>query len=206
MFHCICALKGGGSFQSLSSGDNSGGAVLRFETLEHSIEGAIHELECIDENPLSAGEESLTCEDSSASDVSDHEAPLEAHADEGGPPEQQPDAGISERKLKPTKVIAAAAKAKATRPKGEKKQKAKTAKAPKKAKPSSPVKQHSDVSPEPPPATITPDEPAEQERDSSESRKIKALVLKQKAERENWAARLRKAKEMGLEVISKVLL
>ncbi|CDI80302.1 kinesin heavy chain, putative [Eimeria praecox] len=196
---------GYGSLQSLSSGEASGGGVLRFETLEHSIEGAIHELECIDDNPPSAGEESLSCEDSSASDISDHEAPVEAHTEEGAPPDSQPDPMTSERKTKQPKGASASAKSKVTRFKGEKKQKQKTAKTPKKAKPPSPAKEHVEVSPEPPPPTPTPEEPVEHDRDTSESRKIKALVLKQKAERENWAARLRKAKEMGLEVISKVL-
>ena len=190
----------------MSSGEASGGAVLRFETLEHSIEGAIQELECIDDNPPSAGEESLTCEDSSASDISDHEAPLEAHMEDSDLREEHQDAGSNDRKLKQPKGAAASPKTKVTRGKGEKKQKSKTVKISKRAKPSPPAKEPSDVSNDQPQVTLTPEEPVEQERDTSESRKIKALVLKQKAERENWAARLRKAKEMGLEVISKVLL
>ncbi|CDJ29234.1 LOW QUALITY PROTEIN: kinesin heavy chain, putative [Eimeria mitis] len=196
---------GYGSFQSMSSAETSGGGVLRFETLEHSIEGAIHELECIDDNPPSTGEESLTCEDSSASDLSDHETPAETHTEENALPDSQPDAAASERKLKQPKGAPASAKAKVTRAKGEKKLKPKTTKAPKKVKPPAPAKEQGEAAPEPPPATPAPEEPVEQERDNGESRKIKALVLKQRAERQNWAARLRKAKEMGLEVISKVL-
>ncbi|CDJ64465.1 kinesin heavy chain, putative [Eimeria necatrix] len=194
-----------GSLQSFSSGDAPGG-VLRFETLEHSIEGAIHELECIDDNPLSAEEESLSCEDSSASESSDHEAPQEAQAEGGGLFEPPPDQAAGEQKPKQTKSAVSTGKPKSVKVRVEKKHKAKTTRASKKGKASAPSKQPSEIlASELPAATPAPEEHLEQERENNEARKIKALVLKQRAERENWASRLRKAKEMGLEVISKVL-
>lgn len=199
-------MKTYGSLQSFSSGDAPGG-VLRFETLEHSIEGAIHELECIDDNPLSAEEESLSCEDSSASESSDHEAPQEAQAEGGGLFEPPPDQAAGEQKPKQTKSAVSTSKPKSVKVRVEKKHKAKTTRASKKGKASAPSKQPSEIlASELPAATPTPEEHLEQERENNEARKIKALVLKQRAERENWASRLRKAKEMGLEVISKVLL
>lgn len=221
----LLALKGYGSLNSCSSGDSSG-EVLRFETLEHSIEGALQELECIDASPPSPAEDSLSCEDSSLSDSTDHEASAEHEPEEGGPLATAPDAAAAgaadaaaatapdavaatapdaaavERKPKHSKS-AVGPKAKPSRPK---KTKAKTSASIKKVRVTV-SKQMSDIPPEPLPSIVAPDEPtSEPDRDTGDAaRKLKALVSKQRAERENWAAKLRKAKEMGLEVVSKVL-
>lgn len=195
----LLRLKAYGSLRSSSSGD-SAGDVLRFETLEQSIEGALQELECIDANPPSPAEDALSCEESSASESSDHEPELE----EGSHAGLLLDAPAGERKLRKAKSTVGA-KAKPPRSKGEKK-KVKIAKPGKKARSMAPSKDAIEVVAEPIPVAATPEEPAEVDReDGDAARKLKALVTRQKAEREGWAAKLRKAKEMGLEVVSKVL-
>ncbi|KAL8272372.1 hypothetical protein Esti_003662 [Eimeria stiedai] len=194
-----------GSLRSCSSGD-SGGEVLRFETLEHSIEGALQELECIDANPPSPADDSPSCGESSVSDSSDREVSAELEPEEDTPVVMVtvPDAAVGERKLKRLKS-SGGAKARQLRQKGEKKAKPKTSKITKKARFVLP-KQSSESALEDLPTPAAPEEPAEADKESEgTARKLKALVTKHKTERESWAAKLRRAKEMGLEVVSKVL-
>ncbi|OEH74463.1 kinesin heavy chain-like protein [Cyclospora cayetanensis] len=195
-----------GTLRSSSSGESAGG-VLRFETLEHSIEGALQELEFIDDKPPTPAEDALSCEESSATETSDHEAAPEAETEEAGAGVQTHDGVAIERKGKHAKAAGTAAKTKVARTKGEKKAKVKVSKAVKKGRALAPSKQASEILTDQQiavePSTV--EEPVDHERDTSEARKFRALILKQKAEREGWAAKLKRAKEMGLEVVSKVL-
>ncbi|KAL8438827.1 hypothetical protein Efla_003864 [Eimeria flavescens] len=194
---------GYGSLRSCASGDN-GGEVMRFETLEHSIEGALQELECIDADPPSPAEDALSCEESSLSESSDREESAEAEAEDSIPPDTVPDATSGERKLKNSKS-STGPKTKPLKHKGEKKGKLKRAKAAKKARFVLP-KQSSEIAAEEISTSAAPEQPAEGDKENDEvNRKLKVLVTRQKTEREGWAAKLRKAKEMGLEVVSKVL-
>ncbi|KAL8445792.1 hypothetical protein Emed_005348 [Eimeria media] len=183
-----------------------GGELAR---AQHSIEGALQELECIDASPPSPAEDSSSCEESSVSDSSDREASAEVEQvepEEDTPPVTitVPDAAPGERKMKRLKSTAGA-KAKQLKPKGEKKAKPKTSKATKKPRFVLP-KQSSESALEEVPTPAAPEEAPEADKESEEaSRKLKALATKHKTEIEGWAAKLRRAKEMGLEVVSKVL-
>ncbi|KAL8435565.1 hypothetical protein ACSSS7_002410 [Eimeria intestinalis] len=180
--------------------------MRQFETLEHSIEGALQELECIDANPPSPADDSPSCGESSDSDSSDREASAEPELEEDMPPVTvgAPDAAAGERKIKRLKS-SGGPKGKQVRQKGEKKAKVKTSKVTKKARFVLP-KQSSESALEDVPTPTAPEEPVEADKESEEAaRKLKALVTKHKTEREGWAAKLRRAKEMGLEVVSKVL-
>ncbi|KAL8455600.1 hypothetical protein Emag_000595 [Eimeria magna] len=180
--------------------------MRQFETLEHSIEGALQELECIDADPPSPAEDSSSCEESSVSDSSDREASVEAEPEEDTPPVTitAPDAAGGERKMKRLKS-SGGAKAKQLRQKGEKKAKPKTSKTMKKPRFVLP-KQSTEIALEDVPTPAAAEESPEADKESEEaSRKLKALITKHKTEVEGWAAKLRRAKEMGLEVVSKVL-
>lgn len=200
-------VKAYGSLQTSSSQESNTG-VMRFETLENSIEGALHELECIDADAPSLAEECLSCEESSASDLSEHEGPPEVpevDLEESAPRGLQSDPAVMDRKLKSVRS-STGAKSKPPRLKGEKKGKAKAGAKAKKARQPALPKPSSESLLEQAAAPAPAEAPPEAEHEPSEAeRKLKALLLKQNAEREGWAFRLRKAKEMGLEIVSKVL-
>lgn len=169
-----------GSLQPCSSGESTG-EVMRFETLEHSIEGALQELECIDASPPSPAEDALSCEESSDSESSDHMATPESELEEGGPREPLPEAPNGERKLKQSKSTVGM-KSRPLRQKGEKKVKIKPARTPKKARPSALSKQASEVAAEAAAPAAVIDETVEPDRESGDAaRKLKLLLSKQKA-------------------------
>lgn len=213
------------SLPSAASRD-SASMVMRFETLENSIDAAMQELESIDKDvpfPRDGGESDLNSdlsEDGGEPTLVTCEAAADAvEVGLGEQDEPQTDGSADDTPSHAETNVPSVALKKAEKVEKKKKKVLKGSKVRRfrsthpatmignTANTSSPdAKDSSTVSA--PLVAPTPDAESyiEKAKEVEEvNRKLSALMNKQKAERSEWAARLRKAKEKGLEIVSKVL-